>query len=59
VPPVDSLQEQEGRVVPGAPLIRFARQVEVREGAVDMRLDDLARRPDIGFIELPIAGDAE
>ena len=41
------------------PLIRLARQVEVREGAVDMRLGDLLRGADIGFVELVVAGDAE
>src|SRR6266567_5764872 len=40
-------------------LIGLARQVQVREGAVHMRRHDLARRADIGFVELVVAGDAE
>ena len=39
--------------------MRLARQVEVREGAVDMRGHDLARRADMGVVELVVAGDAE
>jgi hypothetical protein len=31
----------------------------VREGAVDMWRHDLARRADIGFVELAVAGDSE
>jgi hypothetical protein len=41
------------------PLIRLARQVQVRERAVDVRLDDLAGRADVGFVELVIGDDAE
>src|SRR5216683_383604 len=40
-------------------LIRLFRQIEVREGAVNMRRHHRARRADIGFVELAIAGDAE
>ena len=35
------------------------RQVEMRERAVDVRPDDLRRRPDIGFVELAVAVDPE
>src|SRR5690242_19575621 len=69
MPPVDSLQKLEGgrraasrKVAPAIPpvrLIRLTRQVEVREGAVDVRRHDLAGRADIGFVELVVAGDAE
>jgi hypothetical protein len=45
--------------IPPARLIRLARQVEVREGAVHVRLDDLARGADVGFVELVVGGDAE
>ena len=31
----------------------------MREGAVYMRLHDLARRADVGFVELVVASDAE
>ncbi len=40
-----------GSRLSGSRLIRFARQVEVREGAVDVWLCHLARRPDVGFVE--------
>ena len=40
-------------------LICFARQVEVRENAVHVRRHDLARRADVGFVELVIAVDTE
>jgi len=40
-------------------LICFARQVEVWENAVDVRCHDLARRADIGFVELVPAGHPE
>ena len=70
MPPVDFLQKQEaGRrgpawrraawAIPPARFIRLARQVEMREGAVDVRRGDLARRADIGFVELAVASDAE
>jgi hypothetical protein len=39
--------------------IRLARQVEVGEGAVDVRRHDLACRADVGFVELVVAGDAK
>src|SRR5436309_16019575 len=67
--PVDSLQKQEGatraasrraaRAIPPAWLIRLARQVQVWEGAVDVRRHDLAGRADVGFVELVVAGGAE
>ena len=41
------------------PLIRLAGQVEVREDAVDVWRHDLARRANIGLVELVIAGDTE
>src|SRR5260370_18034465 len=40
-------------------LIRLARQVEVREGAVDVRRHYLAGRADVGLIELAVGGRAE
>ena len=40
-------------------LIRFARQVKVREDAVDVWRHDLARRADVRFVEFVIAGDAK
>ncbi len=40
-------------------LIRLARQVEVGEGAVDVRRHHLAGGADVGFVELVIAGDAQ
>ena len=46
-------------VVISEPLIRLAGQVEVREDAVDVWRHDLARRANIGLVELVIAGDTE
>jgi hypothetical protein len=46
-------------MVPDQFLICFARQVEVREDAVYVRRHNLARRADVGFVELVITGDAE
>src|SRR5215472_3181566 len=40
-------------------LIGLARQVEEREGAVDMRRGDRPRRSDVGFVEGGKARDAE
>ena len=67
--PVDLLQKQEGgrraasrgaaRAIAPAWSIRLARQVEVGEGAVNVRRHDLARRADVGFVEFAVGGDAE
>jgi hypothetical protein len=38
------------------PLIRLAGQVEVRKHAVDVGRHDLARRANVGLVELVIAG---
>ena len=46
-------------MVPDQFLVCFARQVEVREDAMYVWRDDLARWSDIGFIELAITGDTE
>jgi hypothetical protein len=51
-------RHRQGAIPPGR-LIRLARQVEVREGAVDVRRHDLACRADVGFVELAVTGDAE
>src|SRR5438067_7876294 len=68
--PVDSVQKQEGgrrpapsrraaRAIAPARSIRLARQVEVREGAVDVGRHHLAGRADIGLVELAVGADAE
>ena len=46
-------------MIPDQFLVCFARQVEVREDTVYVRRYDLARRADVGFVELVITGDAE
>src|SRR5207248_5956511 len=70
MPPVDSVQKQEAgrrpapsrraaRAIAPARSIRLARQVQVREGAVDVGQHDLAGGADVGLIELVVAGGAE